>query len=251
MAKQESKSVAIKNPTPPPSLWARQSKESAVDTADLVIPRLLLNQLTSKAVGAGKAKIGEIMNSLTGNIVAAPDKELIYIPLTLKKYWKKFEVVNGTKKYRGTEPYTSKNADRELKETIGTVGWEYDLVIDCFGFTEDDVKNPASLPSVLSFTRTSYNAGKKISTHMKMLEMANLEYFAKLISISVNKQQNDKGIFYTFDIQTKGEDTPEAYAHQILKWNKVLNDATAKIVVDEAEDEVQTSGGGPVDESKF
>ena len=92
MAKQEQvKEVVTKKTTPPPAVY--QERKSVVDSSDIVVPRLLLAQGISAAVAEGNAKMGDIRNSLTGVVLGGPNQPVTFIPITLKKYWKRFEKV--------------------------------------------------------------------------------------------------------------------------------------------------------------
>lgn len=256
MAKQETKEVTVKKSTPPPVVY--QTGPSVVDSDDIIVPKLLLAQGLSKSVASGEAKMGDITNSLSGAVIGGNKAPINFIPLTLKKYWRQFEVVNGKKTYRGTKPFVKGQA-QELKEMRaassgqGQTQWEFDLCIDVYGFTESDVQDPIALPSVVSFTRTSYKAGQKVNSHFASLEAADpmpLPYHTYMLEIGCEKIQNDKGIFYTFDTKNKGQKTPEKYMSKISKWSKILNDTSRRVVADEAED-VAAETATTVDDSRF
>ena len=255
MAKQEVKNeVATKPIPPPPAIY--QDMPSVVDSSDIIVPKILLAQGLSVSVADGKAKMGDFTNSLTGAVVGGPASPVVFMPITLKKYWKKFEILGNKKQYRGTEPFTAMNRNRELKETIDGKPYEFDLVIDVFGFTEDDVQDPIALPSAVSFTRTSYKAGQKMNTHFASLDGAipKIPYHAYKMQLTCKKTQNDKGIFYVFDIapyleNNKMAKTPEAYYPKIERWSKILSDASKNVVIDDS-DEAPTETAS-VDESRF
>lgn len=257
---QPTKEVAKKNSTPPPVL--HKPHESIVDSADIVVPRLLLAQGLSQSVADNKAKMGDITNSLTGAVVGGAAQEITFIPVTIKKYWKNFEKVGTKKQYRGIEPFTRDNASRPLTEMLPaqanpqiSTTWEHDLVLDVFGFTEADVKDPIALPTAISFTRTSYKAGQKVMTHFAALEGASppLPYHQYMMILSCTKKQNDKGIFYIFDVKPKMDGmkpvlTPASYYPKIERWSRILNDSSRQIAVDETEEDVSSQG---IDESRF
>lgn len=261
MAKQEVKNaVAVKKAAPMPAPYVE--RRSVVDASDIVVPKLLLAQGLSVAVAEGKAKMGDITNSLTGVVIGGPTKEISFIPVTLKKYWKRFEQINGKKQYRGSEPFSRENAQRPLKARMPSQmnpaqesDWEFDLVIDLYGFTDDDAQDPIALPTAISFTRTSYKAGQQVNTLLASLEAVNLPYYTHLMSVTCAKKQNDKGIFYTFDVKPKMDGakmakTPTEYFPKIERWSQILTDSSRNVVVDDS-DEVVESGPAPLDEDKF
>ena len=259
MAKQETQ-MTTKTQAPPPVLY--QAGPSVVDSSDLIVPKLLLAQGLSKAVAEGEAKMGDIRNSLSGVVIGGPNKPVPFIPITIKKYWKKFEVVNDKKQYRGTEPFTQANASREREDVvIEGKTYAYDLVIDAFGFTEEDVQDPIALPTAISFTRTSYKAGQKMNTHFASLDGAQprIPYFTYMMQITCTKTSNDKGIFYQFDVKpmldgTKPKKTPTEYFPKIDRWSKLLNDSTRNVVVDNADEETASNGAtasNVIDEDKY
>lgn len=261
MAKQETKNeVAKVTKAPPPAAY--QEGPSVVDSSDIVVPRLLLAQGISQAVADNKAKMGDIRNSLTSVVLGGPNEEVKFIPITIKKYWKKFEKVNGKNQFRGNESFNHMNANRartgefpSQANPLVKAMWEFDLTIDVFGFTEDDVQNPIALPTAISFSRTSYKAGQQVNTMLASVEAANLPYYAYMLSVGCDKKQNDKGIFYVFKVQPLMDGkkmvlTPEAYYPKIARWSKILTDSSRTIVVDDAgEDAVEAAT--PLDESRF
>jgi len=259
---ETSKELTKKNTAQPPVI--NKPRPSVVDSADIVVPRLLLAQGLSQSVADQKAKMGDITNSLTGAVIGGPTTPVVFIPVTIKKYWKNFEKVGNKKQFRGVEAYTQENAGRPLTEMLpsqanpqSSTTWEHDLVLDVFGFTEDDVKDPIALPTAISFSRTSYKAGQKVMTHFAALEGAQpapLPYHQYMLELSCTKKQNDKGIFYTFDVKPKMEGpkatlTPKDYYTKIERWSQILNDSSKRIVADDVEDEVV--GPVTVDDSRF
>ncbi len=262
MAKQEVRNEIVKKtPPPPPAVY--EHKTSAVHAEDIVVPKLLLAQGLSISVAEGKAKMGDITNSLTGVVIGGPTKDVAFIPITIKKYWKRFELVNGKNQYRGVEPFTQANAGRPLKEELPSQMnpaqksmWEFNLTIDVLGFTEDDVQDPISLPTAISFTRTSYKAGQQVNTLLASVEAVKLPYYTYMMSVSCAKKQNDKGIFYTFDVKprmdgTKMAKTPTEYYTKIEQWSKILNDSSRNVMVDDSDEDVSASTNMPIDESRF
>lgn len=263
MAKQESKEIAVKKTAPAPVV-AQAYRQSVVDMSDIIVPKLLLAQGLSKSVAAGEAKMGDFTNSLNGAVVGNATTPITFIPVTLKKYWKRFEMVNGKKQFRGTETFTRENAGRERETNAPSqmnpsvmTKWSYDLTIDLYGFTEDDVQDPISLPTVVSFTRSSYKAGQKANTHFAMLDGAEpqIPYSTYMLSVFAEKTQNDKGIFYTFDLKPKMDGkkmakTPVEYMPKVDRWSKILNDDSRNVVVDDADDTANEVSAS-VDESKF
>jgi len=258
MAKVETKKeVAVVEPVHMPVVHSHA--KSVVDSADIIVPKLLLAQGLSVSVADGKAKMGDITNSLTGAVVGGPSNDVPFIPITLKKYWKRFETVNGKRQYRGNEEFNEANRSRDLVEMRGTAKWEYDLVIDAYGFTEEDVQDPIALPCVVSFTRTSYKAGQKMNTHFASLDGAipRLAHYTYKMAITCKKIQNDKGIFYVFDVKpmldgTKIAKTPAEYFPKIERWEQILTDSSSNITVDGgAEEDAVSTSSSSVDESRF
>jgi hypothetical protein len=219
------------------------STESQIDGSDIVIPKLLLGQGPSKHVANGEGVMGDFLNSLTRAVVGGRGKKITIMPLAVKKYWKHFEKVGDKKKFVGTEPFTAQNANYKWVEERAAQMLP-DLfhvqTLDFYIFTEDDIKSPTALPSVISFYSKSFPAGQKFATLLKTMEMAELAYFSKLYVLDSIKTQNDQSIFYTMDIAPKFEgvkhlDTPIEYAEKLVLWEKMLQTKSVK-VDDQGED---------------
>jgi hypothetical protein len=262
MSKQQTKELTVKTQAMPPAVY--QETASVVDSSDIIVPRLLLAQGLSVAVADGKAKMGDITNSLTGVVVGGDKKPIEFIPITLKKYWRTTEKVGSKKQYRGTEPFTAANAGRALTEMLPSRAnpnamseYEHNLVIDVFGFTEEDVQDPIAMPTAISFTRTSYKAGQQVNTHFATLDGAleKMPYYTYYLQLSCDKKQNDQGIFYVFGIKPaiengKYKKTPASYYPKIDRWSKILSDKTRSVVIDDA-GENDSSAATEVDASRF
>jgi hypothetical protein len=248
----------------PQAIAVMQPRQSVVDSSDIVVPKIMLAQGLSQSVADNKAKMGDMTNSLTGVVVGGSEKPLTFIPITIKKYWKNFEKVGNKRAFRGVEAFTGANARRPLTEQLPAQGnpsqmaeWSHDLVLDVFGFTEDDVQDPVALPSAISFSRTSYKAGQKVMTHFASLEASEVQvpYYQYMMELSCFKKQNDKGIFYCFEVKPKLEGsrmtkTPEKYYSKIERWSKILNDNSRSIVVDDSDEETEAVST-PIDDSRF
>lgn len=263
MAKQETtKEVVVKTQAPPPVAY--QDSPSVVDSSDIIVPRLLLAQGLSVAVADGKAKMGDITNSLTGVVIGGEKKPVEFIPITLKKYWRITEKVGNKKQYRGTEPFTTINANRALTEMLPSRAnpntmseYEFNMVIDVFGFTEDDVQDPIAMPTAISFSRTSYKAGQQVNTHFATLDGAEvkLPYYSYILQLSCDKKQNDQGIFFVYAVKPaiengKYKKTPPAYYPKIQRWSKILADKSRNVVIDDV-GENDVSSSGPIDTDRF
>jgi hypothetical protein len=266
MAKEVTKELSVK-PNPPPPAVYRDRTPSVVDSSDIILPMILLGQGISNAVTSGACKFGDMYNSLTGEVVGDETKPLKFIPITLKKVWKLQENTGTPQKpkwkYRGTEAYTGQRYEyTEMRpsrydQTL-IVPWEVTLSTEVFGFTESDAADPISLPTVLSFSKSSRKAGQKVNTHFASLEGAipsPLPYYAYVLELSALRKQNDDGIFMVWDIRPAMKDkkayqTPKEFLPKIERWAQILSDSSKNVVVDSNDEE--TSEVSPVvDESRF
>ncbi len=232
IVKQEDKKVSAM------AVFAKKSEAANIDRKDLLIPKLLTMQGLSKLVAAEKATMGDIVNSVTGEVLGGKSKPVNVIPLKIFKTWVRYKIQGGSPMYIGTEPFTPENANRPWEESVDGGKIRNDQALNFYVMLEEDMKKPFALPFVLSFRRTSYRNGRKLVNHFAQAEAIHQEAFGGTVELRTEKQQNDQGIFYVFDVGATKATNPE-YAAKCELWMKTL--AEAKVTIDDSDEEEKVS----------
>jgi hypothetical protein len=226
---------------------------SDVDTSDVLIPKLLLMQGLSKLVAEGDAAQGEIIRSTTGKALAKKGEAVDFIPLMTYKTWVLEEKVGSKYEYRRVEPMTAANKDLPLEFVDGANQWRRNRCLNFYVLLPQDISKEAAalkaaaagdlpdpedalLPCVLSFRRTSYNAGKILATHFKKAEHFKVTPAVTVFKLSSTVEKNELGTFHAFTVEPGRKATVEELT-VAKRWFDTLQKVQVKVdepEVDEA-----------------
>lgn len=196
------------------NLWAPPE----LTKKDIVIPRLLLMQPMSELVTAGKAKFGEVIDSLNKKVFGGFDQDPVkIIPFLMQKT---FVVFNNNdpenKEFLRIEPITPDNEDakyedEEKDESGDLMKISRFRTMTFYVLLEKELKEGAATPYLIAFSKTSLQAGKKLSTQVYMKNIhAGKNPASMIMNIKVDKQSQDKKTWAVFDVET-GTETPTEY----------------------------------------
>jgi len=226
--------------------------------SDIQLPWVLLQQGLSDFVSEGKAQMGDMVNSMTGEKLGDKSKPIEFIPLTMKNSWVLSEKIGNKYEYRKTLPRDSGLRDGKdpLEMTGESLPWDFVhnglpwkrtkvitvyavLVKDIVGFLEEVKKaqetgdfdlDKALMPYAIGFRSTSYNAGKKVSTQFAKAQ-AMAAYGAKpytnTMMLGCHMQKNDQGTFYVYDV-TPGRKCTKDEIEQAASLYKVVTSGNVK-----------------------
>lgn len=227
-------------------------KRLGMNVQDLAVPRLILMQNTSDAVGDGKAKLGDIFNSQSLQVIGGFDKAVELIPMKLYKTWRVMDVSGKQAKYVREEPVTETNAGRKWEGVEDVEDWEtgkvnqncavrYDLSYNFFALLKAEVEQEEAFPVVITFRRSSANAGKQLATHLFKREALGQLPFSKSVVIKIGKEKKDTNTYAVFEIH-QGELTSDAGLKMAAQWFPLLDQMKAKV---DEERTVEPAGGAP------
>lgn len=234
-----------------------------IDTSDVVIPKLLLMQGQSEYVAEGKAKAGEIVRSTNGEVLGGPGKGVEIIAFMTFKTWVMSEQNGGRFDFRGVEPITADNVNAPLEWDVGGKLWRRDRSLNFYVLLPSDIgkeltalqkleksgelpdPGDALLPCVLSFRRTSYGAGKDLSTHFMKAAAFNRPPAVSKFRLLSKIEKNDKGTFYIFDIEPVGLSSQDEIA-TCKKWYDIIS-VNKNVQVDDSDLKKSQTKAAPKD----
>jgi hypothetical protein len=224
---------------------------AVMDATDILIPKLLMAQALSEVVSQGSVAQGSIYKSTTGEVLAARDKSISFLPLLSWKTWRVSEVTGTKPEFARREPMTDPNVPLEWQENGKAM--RRDREMNFYILLPSDIEREAKalaalektgelpspddalLPCVITFTRTSYGAGKVLATHFAKAGHFNLPPYVSVLGLSLAQEKNDFGTFYRWEVTSKTErPTTALERHAAEKWCATLRHAEVR--VDEAED---------------
>lgn len=206
-----------------PAGWGSEG----VQASDILIPKLLVMQGLSKLVADGQAHVGQIRDSLNGELLGGKEKAMEVIAFSSFRTWVIFEKRNGKDEYVKTERITAENENWPINEVVGGVEVRRDKCLNFYVIRPEEIKQGMAFPYLISFRRTSMQAGKKLSTFAAKLNAFKLPLASKVINLSVTAQENDKGKFFVFDV-AMGRAASTAEVQEAFKWYQTLQTAQVR-----------------------
>lgn len=233
---KEETAVAVKEETglalPQNQAWGSEE----LGAGDFLVPKLLLMQGISEAVTNGDAQQGQVIDSITNDVVGGITnlktqecKVLDLIAFQSFKTWVEFERDGDNWNYKSWYPMTKENANLETEEVVDGVTIRRDRCLNFYVIRPEQIAKGEAFPYVISFRRTSMKAGKKLATIAAQLRaLGNKPLAFKHFELSVIALENDKGKFWGFDLKA-GKNSTDAELNEAFKWYKTLQSADVKI----------------------
>lgn len=199
--------------------------ELGLSIEDLNIPRLLLMHNSSDLVGSGEAKLGDIVNSQTNEIVGGIDKPVEILPLHLYKTIRITDVSGGAGrgKWLRDEAVTLANTHliklRRGKEN--GVDVTYDLCMNYYVLLNKDIESGLIMPAIVTFKKSSLRTGQQIASNTLTFKMAGKPSYAYSTLLSSKKEKMESAVYAVFKC-IPGKATSAAGLEAAEKWNAIL-----------------------------
>lgn len=175
-----------------------------MEAEDLLLPRVLLMQASSKFVSENDAKPGSFVSSLTKHEI--PTNE--FIPVIFSKYWDLYHkdaddpnnMIYDGRTFEHPGPDRKYFSDEEGKADAVAVLSFISLV--------------GKKPMLIGFSKSSYGSGKKLLTYIQDSETDSFSKKYKLVShrITGTKPVNGRVLsWFASDVEQAGDATAEEY----------------------------------------
>lgn len=181
-----------------------RGQKTIIDRSDLIVPRAMLLQYTKPQSIETTHRPGEIINSLTGDLLPAE-----FVPIFYFFNWIRFNPRNETDPNYdpafdlGAVIWQSKDPEdmKVIEESKWGKNGEPPLATKFINFFSYFVGE--DMPVVISFAKTSYKQGKKLLTLTQF--PAGVDIFSKQYSLTSKEDKNDKGEYYILQVAPKGK----------------------------------------------
>jgi hypothetical protein len=208
-----------------------------LETKDLVLPRILIQQATSEAVKTKKASDGDLLNTLTDEVLGTSVEVLPFFKresIVIEKWnGKKFEFLKIV-------PYEGKQ--KPFEEEIGGVRYKNSHMYEIFCLTKD-----MGLPHIIPFKGTSNKIGRNLLTMMYAQNIAEkLSPAGKWINYHTKQESNKDGDLYYVSAFAPTKRSSNTEVAECLKWIKVLKESNFQ-----AAEEAQVSHEAPFETTRF
>lgn len=192
---------------------------------DIVIPKLLLQQSTSAFVATGKAKLGDYVDSVTGEVLGSVSQPVEVIPFHMEKFWvnQKF---NGKRwEYVNVERMTISNQNLPWEFT----GPKNEKMKRVYTYNFYVIIPGKTLPYMVSFSSTSAKAGKELATLMYTQNAINkLPPPAKTIGLGGKIDKNDDGTYAVKGVTIVRDSDPQEIA-LAFNWYNTIKQGGAQV----------------------
>jgi len=174
---------------------------TGITAKDIAPTRLHLMQPSSGMVGDEQAKCGDIVNTMTNEILGGNGKPIEIIPIELYKTIVTEDASVKPPKFIKQEPATAaleelpwEDKDKDGKPIKRT------LCFNFFALLAAEVESDDATPVVIRFKVSSLKAGKALATHLfKRAALGQLSY-SKAVELDSNKQKKENNTYAVYSI---------------------------------------------------
>lgn len=222
-----------------------------VDANDVLVPRILLMQALSKLVSAGERNTSDIIRSTTKEVLAKKGDTFEVIPIRLFKTFTIFDCSGKKPEFRSIEPITPENLNAPLEYMVDGKPYRRDRSLNFYVLLPKDIireqkakeaiakgeypdTDDILFPAVLSFSRSSYLAGRELATHFKKAEAFGIPPASRVFKLGSKLASNDQGTWPVFTVEKARPSSQEELA-AAKRWYDVL--AKSSVRIDDVEDE--------------
>lgn len=187
-------------------------KELGVTGADIVIPSIQVMQNTSGLVGDGKAKLGDIVNMATEEVLLNP---VSILPLKFWKTLRTYEVGGKTAfKFLREDPLNDANSKlpHEGFEEVegGKVPVKRYVTFNFFVLLKNDMEKDEGFPCLIRFKSTGMNAGKALATHLYKKVFFKKKPYSEFVELTTKKEKKDTNTYAVPVLSGKSPATDKA-----------------------------------------
>lgn len=215
-------------------------------TEDLVLPKVLVVQPTSKMIQKYEAVPGELRSTLDGKRLAKKGEKLTFVPFKLFDTWIHSRWAGGRWEFDSITPRkTGDTYEYEEKDTSGTPTAKHERAINAYVLLPSEIDSGGALPYCITFKGAkTFQEGRKFVTLCKQLKMMNLPPASRTFSVRTEMTTNDKGTFATLVVE-QGDKTTDAQMGAAYTWYQEVQAKGDSVKVDQSDLEGtdETTGG--------
>jgi hypothetical protein len=203
--------------------------EAEESREDLIIPRAKLLQALSPECVEGTHRPGVIINSLTKDPLSSEFQPVFWFKNWIRWNPRRDGDPNyepGAMIWRTDDP----NDPRVLSEARFGDNGEKPLATAYLNFF--CIFKDSAMPVVISFSNTSYKAGKNL---FSLAKFAGVDMFARKYSLTTKSEKNDAGTYFVFVTNNAGIASPDEYARGKQLWESFASRKKDIQVHDEAD----------------
>ena len=196
---------------------AQAMSDTGIDVGDLEIPKVMLMQNTSEFVSDNLARLGDIVNTMSMEVLGGFEKPVEMVPLKLYKTLRIYDISGSEPKFMREEPLNAENAKLPWEGNEGGTPIKRMTHMNYFILLKKEMDEDSSFPLVVSFKSTGIQAGKQLATHLfKKLSLNQLPY-ADTVMLTSTKEKKGTNTYAVFGIG-KGQKLSEKGLQDAQAW---------------------------------
>ena len=235
---EETKDLVKKEETAVTTFVAPEFQAESVSVEDIAFPRIQLMQPISESVTDGKYAAGDIIDSVTGEIIGGTSKAVEIIPLRCRKYYKVTKKVDGKSKFVRIEMI---NSAQDMQKDWNFI--ENDEQLQRRPVMEVFVLVPGQdLPYMFRIAGMSFKGmSKSFYTSAFALPASQRKApFIRSLMITSKKEKNDKGTYFVYSFVNGKLSDQDTYA-VANQWYESTKNTKIKEDDNETDEETKTS----------
>ncbi len=214
---------------------------SGITGKDVATPRLQLMQPTSGAVGDDDAKVGDIINTSTNEVLGGVESPVEIVPMELYKTLLIEDASVKPPKFMRQEPATSANENLPWEDTENGKAIKRTLCFNFFCLLSKEVAEDDSMPIIVRFKSSSLAAGKQLATHLWKRAALNQEPYTQTMMLGSKKEKKDTNTYAVYTM-SKGRKVTEKELETARLYFPSLKSLRAKVneIIEGSETEVSS-----------
>ncbi len=220
--------ITRKDTSSMPSVFKKTGGPLTIDPKDILIPKILLMQGPSDWVMNGKAKLGDMMDSVSEKSIGTFESALNFVPLFHYKTMKIYNADTSKPKLEKEVPWGPEVANLPWEELKDGHKYKNVACLNFYVMLENHLEEPGATPYLLQFVKSSYKNGRKLINHFLRMDSAGHSPIALTFKLTSNKEKNDDGTFAVFNVE-EVKRTSADHAQILLRWSDVVSKGAMKV----------------------
>lgn len=208
-----------------PAMTMADWGQPQVSSSDIIIPKILCMQGLSELVTDDKAKMGDLVDSLTNEVIGNCNDGIEIIPFHMEKILIVSKHNGSDYEFDHIEPSTPENERLPYEQETPEGKFKNEHCMNFYCLRPNDM----SLPYIVSFKGMSRKSGKVLATQMFVKNAtAGKVPPAFVMKLTGTKTKNDKGTFMVLNTAPVRESSNEEIS-VAFNWYKTVNQGGVKV----------------------
>lgn len=220
-------------------------------TSQIIIPRLSVVQKTSSVFEQGKAKIGDLFDYGSQEVITKQGENFEFIPVYLRMVKPEEKLIeNRWEKTGKVTPLTASNEKEKWNYEINGESYRARPELHVYMFSQSQLsKIDEAIPYLMTFKGMSMKNGGKTLYTAVLITQQKFPCFAKQYKLKTIFDSEGKDTWYYSYVEPKATSVEPKYFDALFNWNKNLAMLADSLQIVGEEDSDPASSNSEVKES--